>query len=77
MSCWKSQVQGAEKSLVRLGNESGPLQNGDFAETLHPGERVTHVQCQWPLDDIQKQNHLSKLPKRVSFFRAKDCCLTV
>lgn len=45
MSCRKPQVQGAEKSPVKLGNESGPLQNRAIAETLCPGKHITNIHC--------------------------------
>lgn len=45
MSCRKPQIQGAEKSPVKLRNDSGPLQNRAFDETFCPGKHITNVHC--------------------------------
>lgn len=72
MSSRKPQVQGAEKSPVKLGNERGPLQNRAFAKTLCPGKHITNVRSYWHLDDIWKQNPPSKRTKQGDFFHAKN-----
>lgn len=43
MSYRKPQVQGAEKSPVKLWNESGLLQNRAFAVMLCPGKYITNI----------------------------------
>lgn len=73
MSSRKPQVQGAEKSPVKLGNESGPLQDQAFAERLCPGKHVTNVRSYWHLDDIWEQNPPNKITKEGDFSHAKNC----